>query len=55
LSVAVTAGKVAVTQGNRKEIVDVKAGEFAWRGGTETHSIENVGDSAFEAIEIDWK
>jgi quercetin dioxygenase-like cupin family protein len=56
LSVAVTAGKVAITSdGKGREVVEVKAGEFAWRGSAGAHSVENVGDAPFEAIEIDWK
>ncbi|HVF86376.1 MAG TPA: hypothetical protein VM866_02250 [Pyrinomonadaceae bacterium] len=56
LDVAITRGKVAVISGDRKrEAIETKPGGFSWRGGAGDHSIENVGQSIYEAVEIEWK
>lgn len=56
LNVVITKGKVAVASGDRKqETAEVKPGEFSWREGAVAHSIENVGQSTYEAMEIEWK
>ncbi|MBA2645171.1 MAG: hypothetical protein H0U81_00090 [Pyrinomonadaceae bacterium] len=56
LDVAITRGKVAVVSGDRQQkAAEVKPGEFSWRAGAGDHSIENVGQSIYEAVEIEWK
>jgi quercetin dioxygenase-like cupin family protein len=56
LQVAVTAGKIAIRSGeSRKEVQEVKAGEFAWHGSATTQSVENAGTGRYEVVEIDWK
>ena len=56
LDVAITRGKVAVTSKDQKrQAVEVKPGQFIWRESAIAHSIENAGNSAYEAVEIEWK
>jgi quercetin dioxygenase-like cupin family protein len=56
LRVEVTGGKVAIrSRGDSKSIINMKAGAFEWSGENQTHSLANAGESAYEAIEIEWK
>lgn len=56
LSVVVEGGRVEVEsdrEGRRME--NFKPGDFRWRDGKQTHTIENRSTSRFEMIEIEWK
>jgi quercetin dioxygenase-like cupin family protein len=56
LNVAVTAGKLGSTTGDGpRRVADVEAGGFLWYEGVVSHSIDNVGDTPFEGVEIEWK
>lgn len=56
LTVAITAGRIAVASSDGSQrVTDIRPGEFSWRGGAEAHSIQNLGDSLYEAVEIEWK
>ena len=37
------------------EIVETKSGDFRWHEGATNQSIENIGSTPYEAIEIEWK
>lgn len=56
LSVVVSKGRVAIETGKRKsQFVDFRPGDFRWHGGETTQSIQNVGTSRFEMVDIEWK
>jgi hypothetical protein len=56
LTVSITAGRTAVVSSDGSQrITEIRPGEFSWRGGAEAHSIQNLGDSLYEAVEIEWK
>lgn len=56
LGVEVTGGKVALgSRGSKRQVTEVKPGEFRWQDGGKASSLTNVGDANYEAIEIEWK
>jgi len=57
LAVMLTAGKIEMTtEGrNKPEELAVKSADFRWRPGAATHSIKNVGNQSFQAIDIELK
>jgi hypothetical protein len=56
LQVEVTGGSISVDQrGSSRKQMEVKPGEFHWAEKSETRSITSVGDSTYQAVEIEWK
>lgn len=55
LGVAVSGGKIEIETQGQKQTSELKPGEFRWRDGAVTHSLKNVGDRRFEALDIEWK
>jgi hypothetical protein len=43
------------TEGRPAQSMTLKAGDFDWHTGPQTHTITNVGTTRFEAIEVVWK
>lgn len=55
LSVAIKAAKIRAAAGDgRIEDLEVDPAAFSWHPSG-THSVQNVGEGAYEAIEIEWK
>ena len=57
LAVAITAGEIEVTiEGKaRPDRLTLPVGDVRWRAGSVTHSIKNVGQTRFEAVDIELK
>jgi quercetin dioxygenase-like cupin family protein len=57
LAIAVTAGEVEITTKGMKKAdrLTIPAGDVRWRAGVTTHSIKNVGQTRFEAVDIELK
>jgi quercetin dioxygenase-like cupin family protein len=56
LGVAVTGAKVAYQEpGQAEQVAELKAGDFNWHPTKRTHTVKNVGQTRFEAIEIELK
>lgn len=56
LGVAVTAARMAYQEpGQEKQVAELKAGDFNWHRVKRTHTVTNVGQTRFEAVEIEWK
>ncbi|MBI4469579.1 MAG: hypothetical protein HY650_09700 [Acidobacteria bacterium] len=56
LSVAIVDGCLAVKEaGSAPGTKNLTAGEFWWRDGMLTHTVENAGKAAFELVDIEWK
>jgi quercetin dioxygenase-like cupin family protein len=56
LQVEVTGGKISVRQrDSSNKVMEVKPGEFHWAEKSETRSIASVGDSPYQAVQIEWK
>lgn len=57
LALVLTAAEIAVTTEGSKEIqrLKVSVGEARWRPGPVTHSIKNIGQTRFEAVDIELK
>jgi len=56
LRVSVSQGTILVKgPGGNPETLETKPGDFRWHEGATTQSIENVGSTVYEAIEIEWK
>ena len=54
LRVSVSQGTISVQRpGKSPEILDVKPGDYRWYEGPTTDSIENVGSTKYETIEIE--
>jgi mannose-6-phosphate isomerase-like protein (cupin superfamily) len=56
LDVEVTGGKIAVSpQAQSKQTAEMKPGDFRWHDAGESYSLSNLGNTRYEAIEIEWK
>ncbi len=56
LLIAARDGVISVERpGSAAHRIEIKAGEFEWHTGPATHTITNVGNTRFEAIEAVWK
>lgn len=55
LVVTITAGEIEVTADGQTVRHPVKADDVSWRPGPVTHSIKNVGQTTFEAVDIEVK
>ena len=57
LGVAVSAADIVIQSppSQKPQKVHFKPGDFQWHDGPQTHSLENVGKTRFEAVHIDWK
>ena len=56
LRVSITQSTISVQgPGKSLEIIETKAGDYRWHEGAKTDSIENIGSTKYEAIEIEWK
>jgi hypothetical protein len=54
--IAARDGVVSVERpGSAAHRIEMKAGDFDWHTGPQTHTITNVGKTRFEAIEAVWK
>ena len=56
LRVSITQSTISVQgPGKSPETIETKAGDYRWHEGATTDSIENIGSTKYEAIEIEWK
>lgn len=56
LGVAISAAKVMIeAPGQKTQTVEFKPGDFRWHDGKISHSLKNVGQTRFEAVDIEWK
>ena len=56
LRVSITQTTISVqVPGKSPETILTKAGDYRWHEGATTDSIENIGSTKYEAIEIEWK
>jgi quercetin dioxygenase-like cupin family protein len=56
LRVSITQSTISVQgPGKSAETIETKAGDYRWHEGATTDSIENIGSTKYEAIEIEWK
>jgi quercetin dioxygenase-like cupin family protein len=53
--VTITAGEIEVTADGKSVRHPVRESDVSWRAGAVTHSIKNVGKTAFEAVDIELK
>src|SRR5438094_2138909 len=57
LAIALTAGKIEVItqEKNKPDRLNLPLGDLRWRPGAVTHTIKNVGQSRFSAVDIELK
>jgi hypothetical protein len=56
LRISVSQSTISVQgPGKNPEILETKPGDFRWHEGATAQSLENVGSTTYEAIEIEWK
>lgn len=56
LGIAVRGARMSYQEsGKEAQVAELKPGDFNWHPVKRTHDVKNVGDSTFEAIEIEWK
>lgn len=56
LRVSITQSTISVQgPGKGPETIETKAGDYRWHEGATTDSIQNIGSTKYEAIEIEWK
>jgi oxalate decarboxylase/phosphoglucose isomerase-like protein (cupin superfamily) len=56
LGLSLTEANIAIkTEGKTIQVVKVSAGEARWRPDAVTHSIQNIGKTRFEAVDIELK
>jgi len=56
LRVSVSQSTISVQgPGKNPETLETKPGDYRWHEGATTDSIENIGSTKYEAIEIEWK
>ena len=51
----ITAGEIEVTANGKTVRHPVKEDDVSWRPSATTHSIKNVGRTAFEAVDLEFK
>jgi len=56
LRISVSQSTIAVKEaGKDSETVETKPGDYRWHEGATAQSLENIGATTYDAIEIDWK
>lgn len=56
LRISVSQSTISIQEpGKNPETLETKPGDYRWHEGTTTQSLENIGATTFEAIEIEWK
>ncbi|HLG14314.1 MAG TPA: hypothetical protein VJH03_07410 [Blastocatellia bacterium] len=56
LGVTVAGGKILLeSPGMKPQLAEFKPGDFRWHTGPITHSLKNIGETRFEAVDIEWK
>jgi len=56
LRISVSQSTIAVKEsGKNQETLETKPGDYRWHDGATAQSLENIGSTPYEAIEIEWK
>ena len=56
LGISVSQSTISVQgPGKNVEIIETKPGDYRWHEGATAQSLENIGSTTYEAIEIEWK